>query len=193
MATPAPKAPVYGYSMDPSVFTDYMPTAPSTPRPQQPFDINALLSLLGGQKPVSPPSGAGMGGIGPGPMIMPVTPNQSPLPIGMTLPPSTPFATPPMAPTGPVSEDPYSTTTSRDMGFGPDGRPPMPTSASGGGLDIQKLLAALRAMQAARQPVAPTIVPPEVAPNPVTPQGRSPSAGMGLDGLLNAIRASKRS
>ena len=239
MATPMPKPPVYGYAPAPSAGapTDYLfQPRPATPAPQ-PFDINALLALLGGggQKPKNPPSGTGMGGIGPGPMIMPVNPNQPALPIGMNLPPRsadpvldrtvlddmsppapyTPLppgfvpqvtpqtgmggmgATPPYDPrmgavtTPPYApEDPYSTTTSRDMGFGPNGQPPMPTSASGGGIDVQRLLAALRAMQSARQPAAPTITPPQVAP---TPQGRSPSAGMGLDGLLNAIRASKRS
>lgn len=143
--TPAPKQPGYGYLTPAQSSPDYpqypQPTAPYNP---QPFDINALLRLLGGSKAstTTGSSGLGTGGIGgpigatplplPGKsgnpvgtynpgflgMPMPISP-QAPLPDISTILP----ALPPQMPGGSM-EDPYSTSTSRDFGF-IGGKPPV--------------------------------------------------------------------
>jgi len=167
----------------------------------QPVDLNRLFQLLGGtQQPKLTPPGVGMGGIG-GPIG--VAPSQpvldrtvlddmsppapyTPLPPGF-VPENTPRMVPPQAgmgmtpPMGAITTPPYA----------PEVGPEIYQPQAAQGLDMQRLMAALRAMQSRRQPT-PT---PERSPlmTQGTPQGPSRSAGMGLDGLLNAIRASKQS
>lgn len=146
--TPAPKQPGYGYLIPAQSSPDYpqypQPTAPYNP---QPFDINALLRLLGGSKAstTTGSSGLGTGGVG-GPI------GATPLP----LPVSAPMA-PPQLPAGSM-DDPYSTSTSRDFGF-IGGKPPMaPQAPQMGGTNVGQLIEALRAMQGrSTAPQAPSV------------------------------------
>ena len=180
--TPAPKQPGYGYLTPAQSSPDYpqypQPTAPYNP---QPFDINALLRLLGGTTPQPSTGGGGtskggepVGTYKPGFLGMPMPSSpQGPLPDISTMLP----ALPPQMPGGSM-EDPYSTSTSRDFGF-VDGKPPVAppynpalmTTAddmrgrpSTGGTNVDQLLAALRAMQGRTTAPQAPLVPERTMP-----------------------------
>ena len=152
------------------------PTAPYNP---QPFDINALLRLLGGTTPQSSTGGGGIGGsIGVTPPMPPRGGPVQPLPLA-----SMPVGSvaPPQAPLRAV-EDPYSTSTSKDFGFiggtppqAPQNTPQLPRTDD---LDINRLMAALRAMQGrTTAPQAPS-VPERLMPIEYTSnKGMYPNAG----------------
>ena len=165
---PARGATGIGSSVMPEMSTPYQPPMKSSP-PTGPY----IPGFLGMPMPSSPQ--------GPLPDIstmLPALPPQMPV-AGMT-----PAPTPPQMPIRAV-EDPYSTTPDLSPGMQ---RPPAQ------GLDVQKLLGMLRAMQSRRQP----------SPTPQPPQGRegasrmgpSPTmrgSGMGLEGILRGIEASRSS
>jgi hypothetical protein len=200
MATPAPKAPVYGTGLGTGAPTDYLFQPQPTPMPQ-PVDLNRLFQLLGGtQQPKLTPPGVGMGGVG-GPIgIAPSQPvldrtvlddmsppaPYTPLPPGF-VPENTPRMVPPQTgmgmtpPMGAVTTPPYA----------PEVGPEIYQPQAAQGLDMQRLMAALRAMQSRRQPT-PTPERGEGSPR-MAPSPAMGGSGMGLGGLLEAIRASKQS
>lgn len=180
--TPAPKQPGYGYvpnyaelakaqdesGLSRSGSPDYpqypQPTAPYNP---QPFDINALLRLLGGTTPQPSTGGGGtskggepVGTYKPGFLGMPMPSSpQAPLPDMSTILP----ALPPQMPGGSM-EDPYSTSTSRDFGF-IGGKPPVaPQAPQMGGTNVGQLIEALRAMQGRTTAPQAPLVPERTMP-----------------------------
>lgn len=231
MASPKRPESAYGYSMPSQASPDYpqypQPTAPYNP---QPFDINALLRLLGGTTPQSSTGGGGIGGsIGVTP---PMPPRGGPV---QSLPPMPPMAPQPVAAT---ETNPYEVYPQPPMAppelvaeQAPTPGMEQPTQ----GVDTQKLMAILRAMQgkttppqAPQAPYVPnyTMPVPEMSPADIArekafrdaqeaekirimggmPQmprggegariGPSPTmrgSGMGLEGILRGIEASRSS
>lgn len=182
MASPKRPQTAYGYSMPSQASPSYpqypQPTAPYNP---QPFDINALLRLLGGTTPQPSTGGGGtskgsepVGTYKPGFLGMPMPSSpQGPLPDISTMLP----ALPPQMPGGSM-EDPYSTSTSRDFGFiggkppvAPPYNPALMTTAddmrgrsSTGGANIDQFLAALRAIQGRTTAPQAPLVPERTMP-----------------------------
>jgi hypothetical protein len=185
--TPAPKQPGYGYLPSAQSSPDYPQyPQPATPFTPQPFDINALFKILGVAPGSSTTGSTGMGGIG-GPIGVtpPMPPRGGPVQSLPPMPPQMPIAGMPVAP-------PMAPPMAPQM---PESRPEevFPgQQPQGQGLDVQKLLAMLRAMQGRRvqqpQPPRGGEGAPRMGPSP-TMRG----SGMGLEGILQGIEASKQS